>query len=171
MKEYGVEHGKFDLKVLEASQLSREAYVEAHKGMVISCHDVFIKYKGGLLLIKRNNLPAKDIPWMIGGRINRGVNTKKSLEQKTFEECGLRLKNIRELGFARTYFETDPFGHGKGTDTFNIVYFAEGEGELKLDKLHEEPTIILPEDYTEEFRKILHPYVRDFMDLAMPFLG
>ena len=84
------------------------------------------------------------------------------------KECNLELEKIIELGYARTFCETEPFGHGKGTDTINFMYFAQGKGKLKLDNLHSSPTIIKPEQYTQKFRKKLHPYVKDFMDLVIP---
>lgn len=172
MKEYAVEdRKKVNLQTLAAPLLSKEVYAQAHQYLPIACHDVFIEYKGGILLVVRDNLPAKSILWMIGGRIQRGRPIQESLKKKVEEECGLEIHNIVELGTGRTLFKTDPFGHGKGTDTINWVYFAQGKGNLKLDKLHKKPTIIKPADYTTSFRKSLHPYVLDFMDMAMKMMG
>lgn len=172
MKEYGIEDGiKVDLNRLISAPMPKEAYVKAHQYLPIACHDVFIEYQGGILLIVRNNLPAKDILWMIGGRIQRGVPILESLKQKVKEECGLEIDHIIELGTGRTLFNTDPFGHGKGTDTVNWVYFAKGSGRIKLDKFHKKPMIVKPTNYTAAFRKSLHPYVRDFMDKAMRMVG
>ena len=172
MKEYVIENGKkVDLKKLGAPPLSREVYAQAHQFLPIACHDIFIEYRGGILLIMRDNLPAKNIYWMIGGRISRGVPLLESLKQKVKQECGLEIDNIVKLGTARTLFQTDPFGHGKGTDTVNWVYLAQGRGKIKLDTLHKKPMIVKPSDYTSAFRKSLHPYVRDFMDEAMGRVG
>lgn len=172
MKEYAVEEGKkVNLQKLTSPPLSRKVYAQAHQSLPIACHDVFIEYQGGILLVVRDNLPAKDIVWMIGGRIQRGVPILESLKQKVKEECGLEIDNIVELGTGRTLFKTDPFGHGKGTDTLNWVYFAQGKGKLKLDGLHKKPTIIKPKEYTSAFRQSLHLYVRDFMDMAMKKMG
>ena len=46
------------------------------------------------------------------------------------------------LGTGRTLFETDPFGHGKGTDTPSFVYYARGKGNLYIDNLHNNSRII-----------------------------
>ena len=121
-------------------------------------------------MVLRKGFPVKDILWGIGGGIERGMLIEDSLRKKVKEECNLELEDIKEIGCARTLFETDPFEHGKGTDTINFIYFARGKGELKLNDLHANPTIITPEQYTEEFKKGLHPYVRDFMDLAIPLI-
>lgn len=172
MKEYAIEDGKkVNLRKLTAPPLSRKIYARAHRSLPIACHDVFIEYQGGILLIVRDNFPAKNIYWMIGGRINRGMPILESLQKKVKEECGLEIDNIVELGTARTLFKTDPFRHGKGTDTVNWAYFAQGKGNLKLDTLHEKPMIVKPADYTAGFRKSLHPYVRDFMDKAIKLVS
>lgn len=169
MREYKVEHGEVDIKQLEAGLMDESSYRSAHQGLVLSCHDVFIEYEDGILLVKRLNFPAKDILWPLGGRIKRGMATENSLREKVWEEAKLELDDLTELGHARTYFETDPFGHGNGTDTINFVYFSRGKGSLELDRLHEVPTIVLPGNYQSK-RNQLHPYVRDFMDLAIPLV-
>ena len=80
------------------------------------------------------------------------------------------MEDLKYVGVCRTFFKTDPFGHGNGTDTFNVMYFGRGKGKLKLNDLHEKPIIVKPSDYTEAFRKSLHPYIRDFIDMAMQLL-
>ncbi len=172
MKEYAFEEGKkVNLEKLAAPPLSRAVYAQAHQSLPIACHDVLIEYQGGILLVIRDNLPAKNILGMIGGRISRGVPMLDSLKQKVKKECGLEIDQVVELGTGRTLFTTDPFGHGKGTDTVNWVYFAHGSGKIKLDTLHKKPMIVKPADYTPAFRKLLHPYVRDFMDKGMGMVG
>jgi ADP-ribose pyrophosphatase YjhB (NUDIX family) len=171
MKEYCFENRRLiNVSKLKIPRIPRSQYKDIHKKIIIPCHDIIIEYKGGALLVIRKNYPAKDILWPIGGRLERGMNTEDSLRRRVKEECSLELENITELGCARTFFKTDPFGHGKGTDTINFMYFGRGKGRLKLDELHTGPNIILPKQYTKEFRKTLHPYVRDFMDLAMPLI-
>jgi len=172
MKEYRVENGKsVDLGKLKAKLMARKDYAIAHEGLIIACHDVFIGYEGGILLIKRHIFPAINILWPLGGRIQRGMPIEESLKQRIWDESHLRLDNVKELGVGRTFWETAPFPHGKGTDTLNVVFYARGCGELKLDKNHDEPTIVSPGDYTPRFRKGLHPYVRDYMDKAIPLVG
>lgn len=171
MKYYNLEDGcKIDISQLKSSRIAKKDYKMPHSKMIIACHDVMIEYNNGLLLVQRDNYPAKGILWPIGGKIERGMNTEDSLQQKVKEECNLELEKIIEIGYARTFFKTDPFGHGKGTDTINFVYFGKGKGELKLDHLHSCPTIVSPKEYTAEFKKKLHPYVQDFMDLALPLI-
>lgn len=167
MKEYNFENGKeVDIEKLRIGFIDKDIYVGDHKRRVGLCHDIFIEYQGGILLVYRLEFPAKDELWPLGGGVKRGVHMEDSLREKVLEEASLELDDLKYLGEDRTFFQTDPFGHGKGTDTYNLVYFARGKGSLKLNKLHENPTIITPEDY-QSYRDNLHPYVRDFMDLAI----
>ncbi|MBI4010655.1 MAG: NUDIX domain-containing protein [Candidatus Aenigmarchaeota archaeon] len=168
MKEYKVNFGKSDgINLLKAPLMPLNEYISAHKGLVIPCHDIILQYNGGLLLVRRNVYSPKDILWPLGGRIKRGMHIEDSLREKVKEECNLELEGIVGLGHVRMFFMTEPFNHGKGTDNIIFMFFGIGKGELKLDKDHRDPTTVLPKDYTQEFRKDLQPYVRDFMDLAI----
>ncbi len=171
MKEYNIESGeRVDINTMRFPPLDRESYKEAHMGLVIVCHDIIIEYMGGALLVIRDNYPVKGILWPIGGRIERGIPIEDSICKKVREECNLNLEDLTELGVVRTFFKTDPFGHGRGTDSVSFMYFGKGGGKLKLDNLHKNPEIILPEQYTSEFKAGLHPYVQDFMDLVIPLI-
>jgi ADP-ribose pyrophosphatase YjhB (NUDIX family) len=164
-KEY--KEGGMDISLLETSFIDQKDYEMIHRNTVILCHDVFIRttYNGvqGILLVTRLNEPAKNIVWPIGGRILRGVSTEESLARKALDECSLRLSNIQYLGTARTFFKGEPFGHGNGTDTLNLIYLADGEGELKLNAVHEAPHIITREEYVRT-RETFVPYVQEFLD-------
>ena len=172
MKEYIIENGHdIDLKKLEAKFMDKDSYITAHKGMVIACHDAFVQYENGILLVRRKDFPAKGLLWPVGGRLLRGIPTEESMRMKVEEECGLQLENMIELGYARVFLETEPFGHGAGTDSTAIVYFGRGKGKIKLNHLHEEPTIVTPEQYASKYRSTLHPYVVDYMDKAIPLVN
>lgn len=163
--EYAIEGGKpVDLDRLKAARMGQEDYEKYHRHGVIPCHDVFIKHSDRILLVKRKSHPAKGHIWPIGGRLQRGVSAEDSLREKAHEESGLYLEKLRLIGFERTFFKTDPFGHNGGTDTINLVYFAEGNGTLKLNDLHEKPLLVTRENYLP-LRERLHPYVIEYMDV------
>ncbi len=165
-KEYAIENNQpVELNNLTTGFIPDEEFTSAHKNVPIVCHDAFIEYEGGILMVERDNVPAKHEIWCIGGRIQRGITTVDSLRKKVRAECGLELESIEFLGTAREFFTTDPFGHDKGTDTPSLVFYAKGIGEIKLDNLHKNPIIVKPEEY-QELRKTLHPYMQDFMDIA-----
>jgi len=164
-KEYYLENNqKVNPEDLKAGFIPTEDFIKSHKSLIIPCHDIFIEYDSGVLLVKRDNFPAKDILWPIGGRILRGLPILDSLKKKVKDECNLEIDNIEELGWGRTCFQTDAFNHGRGTDTINIIFKAKGKGKIKLNNLHSEPTIIKEDEYSK-IREELHPYVRDNMDL------
>ncbi|MBI2572231.1 NUDIX hydrolase [Candidatus Woesearchaeota archaeon] len=167
MKEY-IDHD-IQINRLQSSFLPRSDYLVAHANLVVACHDIMIQYGEGILLVKRENDPARGQYWPLGGRILKGVSIEESIRKKVKEECGLELTHIEILGFGRTMFADDPFGHGKGTDTFNIMYFGIGKGTLKLDILHSNPHIITPENFASH-EKSLHPYVRDYVEKALKLI-
>ena len=168
LKEYNTEDGEsVDLETLKSELMSKEDYIKTHKSKVLLCHDIFIEINEGILVVNRDNFPAKDILWCMGGAVNRGMRIEDSMKKKTIEECGLEIHNLEIIGYAKTAFNTDPFGHGKGTDTFSIVFFARSDGEITLDNLHSDPLIITPKKYTKEFRSTLHPFMKDHMDICM----
>ncbi len=165
-KEYASEDKKdVDLKKLKVGFIPKEEYIKSHENTVIFCIDMMIWYNGGFLLVQRDNVPAKGELWGIGGRVERGVPTEEGLKNKVRAECNLELENVKLLTVSRQFWQTDPFSHGKGTDTVSLMYYAEGLGELRLDKLHSNPVIV----DIKKFRQIkdsLHPYMADFMELA-----
>jgi len=66
MKEYNIENGKVDIKKLISPNMPENDYITAHRSLVIPCHDIFIKYDNGILLVKRKEHPVKDILWPMG---------------------------------------------------------------------------------------------------------
>jgi hypothetical protein len=98
-------------------------------------------------------------------KLSRGVNAEESIIEKSREECGLDLKNLKLLGIARTYFGSDPLDHGKGTDTLNLMYVADGFGKVRLDAFHDHHLIVSRTNF-EAIREKLHPYVRDYLTEA-----
>jgi hypothetical protein len=164
MQEYFPKSKK---SILKAPRMKTSDYSWSHQNLVVFCHDVFIAYDGGILLVTRDNEPAKGELWPIGGRVERGVEIEKSLKIKVKEECNLTITNIKELGTGRTLFIADPFGHNHGTDTFNMAYAAQGHGKLKLNKLHKKPVLVSKKNYTPEFSKKLAPYVRKFLEKTL----
>ena len=105
--------------------------------------------------------------WPLGGRLTRGIAVEQSAKEKIAKESGLEISKLQFLGVARTLFDTDPFNHGRGTDTLNLMYLAEGRGEVKLDELHKSPTWFTREEYEGGLRATLHPYVVELIDRAL----
>jgi len=171
LKEYAIENGKkVDLSILKSSIKGSKEYSEGRKVMVRACNDIFIEYEGGILLVERDNFPAKGSLWCIGGGVEKGILIEDSLREKVKEECNLELEAIEFIGVSRALWETDPAGQGKGVDDISLVYFGKGKGNLKLNNLHKSPIIVKPENYSK-LKENLHPWIRDFMDKLMPLLN
>jgi ADP-ribose pyrophosphatase YjhB (NUDIX family) len=167
MNEYTEENGhKIVAAELQTGFIPDEEYSTAHRTMCFACHDVLVHSNGKFLLVNRDNVPAKDILWPLGGRVMRGVSAEESLRNKVRKEAGIELTNIRFLGVARTLFETDPWAHDKGTDTLNLMYMADGESDIALDQLHSEPRWINAEEF-KTLRPTLHPYVIEMFEKAL----
>ncbi len=151
-----------DEKKLRQPRIPNEEFERIHKNSVIVTHDVAIWYQNGFLLLERGNNPARGELWPVGGRIERGVPVEESLQKKAREECGLIIYNGGFLGMGRTFFETEPFGHGCGTDTINMMFYAEGAGEIKIDSNHKRYKIFSVEEILSG-RQQFHPYVKQIL--------
>ncbi|MCH7850059.1 MAG: hypothetical protein IH845_00245 [Nanoarchaeota archaeon] len=162
-KEYRIGNDGIDLCSLKASRMELEDYRVAHQNLPILCHDVFIEFDEGIIFGKRNNEPAKGMFWPIGGRLERGIPMEESLRNNARKESGLELENLEILALTRYYYPTDPFDHGKGTDTPTLVYFANGVGSMKRDSQHETLITISREEYLRGNYK-LDQFNTDMMD-------
>lgn len=158
------------IEIPHGQKLSQEEYERAHEYLVVACHDVFILHSKGILLVKRLVEPAKDQFWPVGGRLLKGVPLEKSLQIKAKDECGLDISSIANIGSSRTIFDTDPFGHGCGTDTLNIIYTAIGDGVIQLNSLHTDYIIVTKDNYTPELKAQLHPYVNKYLEISLNLL-
>ncbi len=166
-KEYFSEGGnKVDLAKLKKGFIPEQEYIPIHRDSALLCADALIWYKTGWLLVKRKNFPLNEEYCTVGGRISKGIPTEISLKKKAKEECNLEISNLKFVGVGRTFFNTDPFGHGKGTDTTAMMYLADGKGELKIDSFHSD-YILVNEKNFKNFKETLHPYIRDFLEIGM----
>ena len=145
-------------RVLPGKGTINREYRDIHRRIPILCHDAFVRYKDGFLLVKRKDEPAKDEWYPVGGRVERGYPVEQSLIRKVKSEVGLDISNIQLIGIARAYFKSDPFNHNFGTDTPTLVYFADGSGEIKLDNHHLDYRIVKNQDVHN-----LSDFVQDFM--------
>lgn len=171
-KEFNWENGgEINISKLITQKLSADDYKKINSCTVISCHDVIIDYNGKCLLITRNNFPAKGELWVLGGRIEKGLSIEESLKKRVKEESNLDIYDINFLGCCRTFFKTDPFNHGNGVDSINLIFYAKARGELKLDNFHKDPILLSKNDYNSNFKEKLNPFVKYILDLGMPLIG
>jgi ADP-ribose pyrophosphatase YjhB (NUDIX family) len=120
--------------------------------------DVIIKYKGGIVLIKRVNPPYG---WALpGGFVEYGETVEEAVRREAMEETSLKLKNLEQFHVYSSPTR-DPRGH-----TISVVFTAEGEGLLlPATDAKETKTFTkdkLPENIAFDHREILKDYFKKY---------
>jgi|TARA_B100000315_G_C14216962_1_gene424681 colanic acid biosynthesis protein WcaH len=99
-----------------------EEYREILEKLAIPCVDVFVENDSGeVLMIKRDNEPAKGQWWLPGGRIFKRETIKDAAIRKIREEVGLELSDVAIVGAYETIFDEGPFGIETGTHSVNVL--------------------------------------------------
>lgn len=119
----------------------------------IACVDVAIIAKGSVLLVKRNDSPAKGEWWLPGGRVYKGEMMKQTAKRKALEEVGIECHVGPIIHTAETIFPAGPNGIPIHSINSCFMLYPIGEFTVKLDSHHIEYL------WTGRMLKI-HPYVR-----------
>ena len=99
-----------------------EEYREILEKLAIPCVDVVIENElGEILMIKRDNEPAKNQWWFPGGRIFKRETIKDAAIRKIQEEVGLEISDVAIVGAYETIFDEGPFGIETGTHSVNVL--------------------------------------------------
>ena len=167
-------------------RLPLDQYVAALDGLTLAYHDIYVETQGGIFLVERKERPAKGILWPLGGRKTKGLSMRDSVRAKVNAESNLILGTDDEiiyLGNEPPMVYSSESEHAGGLDCLANVYAAKARGQqLELNHEHTNPTLVyrreqdIPQNlpdrikvafYTYGFRTDLHPYVRDYLHLAM----
>lgn len=114
--------------------------------MAVHCVDLFVRNsKGEILLVKRNNHPAKGEWWVPGGRVHFMELRSTAARRKLSQECGLKGKILRQGG------SYDLFLKGEEGALYHVVstlFHVEAEdlGCVKIDEQSSEYTWMHPDD-------------------------
>ena len=111
--------------------INKQLYSKVVKSIPIACVDILIKNKDNkLLLVKRQNNPAKNCWWLPGGRVKHGEKREDTAKRKAKEECGLRIHKLTNLGTFEIFFKNHK------AHSITTVYAAKtmGEKHVQLDK-------------------------------------
>lgn len=140
--------------------LPEELYQQIHKTMPIVCVDVVVQRCGNteILLLKRAIEPLAGEWFFPGGRLQKNEKGKDAAIRIVDNEAGLPLSNLCFLGCDETFYPSDPFGHGLGTHTVNLVFFGSSLGDARIDCRHT-GFQWLPEEQVNE----LHPYLKKWI--------
>ena len=139
------------------------------------CHDIYVgSGESGILTIKRLRKPSYGERWPIGGAVYRGYPLRESIEKTLEREIGIKTDGCPAimLGNARILSNFDREESGIGMDSTISVFYVEAESGLKIEDIitdndHAEPLFTTSEELRDDFLDSLHPYVRDFLPIAV----
>ncbi len=140
-----------------SKKIPEEIYEQILENIPICCVDVIIHDNKRVLLVQRDEEPAKDEWWVIGGRILKGERFEDAVKRKIKEEVGLNGEIEKRIGTYELIFDKGNSNDArKGTHAVAVVYLA---------KLFEERKIELDETsrnykWIGEIEESLHPYLK-----------
>ena len=140
-------------------------YKEITRLMPIACVDLLVVNTArNVLLVKRNNSPAKEQWWFPGGRIWIGEERTTAAQRKLIEECGLHAVDFDHVGTYDLMF--------KGSDNELMLHavtslykvFIDVNGSVRLDDQSREAKWLPVEEW---LATSLHSFVhRRLVDFA-----
>ncbi len=135
-------------------------YQDILKVLPILCADIVVQNENGeYLLVKRNNEPKKGEWWVIGGRLLKGETMEEAVVRKVKQETGLKVKDLRPIGYFELVQGTNPFGLEFDYHSVSIVFTAviDNQQPIKLDDQSLEYKFAkkLPIDF------IIKPFIND----------
>ena len=118
--------------------IEQEYYTEILKVLPIVCVDTVIVYAGRILLLLRDNDPAKGQYWFPGGRILKGELIEDAALRKVREEVNLDCKYERIISVEETIF-SQQVKMVSDIHTVNICcqLLAHDTDNLVIDQFHD----------------------------------
>jgi len=146
------------IKMENEDRIPNELYKKILENVIIADIDIVIHNKGKVLLVYRNEEPAKNQWWVPGGRQKRLEIGKKAVIEKTKQETGLDIKVEKMIGVYEEIFDKTPF-HDEEVKTHHLIraYLVKpinGDQQVKIDKTS------LDYKWIDKMDESLHPYVR-----------
>ncbi|MDE1833654.1 MAG: NUDIX hydrolase [Candidatus Micrarchaeota archaeon] len=123
-----------DKPVQQPRRIPDDVYAEWVKpNMIVVCSDaLIIRGNGNLLLGVREIEPVKGLPWIIGGRVQKGMALDLAVQQQVLKETGLQVAVVGQSGVYRRVYR-----QGEDRDDLVFTYVVvETGGELKQDFQH-----------------------------------
>lgn len=120
--------------------------------------DIIIRYKGGIVLVKRAKEP---FGWALpGGFVDFGETVEQAAVRETKEETNLDIQFLRQM-----HVYSDPKRDPRGSHSITVVFVAEGRGTLKAaDDAAEAEVFSLDKPLPKlafDHEKILRDYVNE----------
>ena len=131
--------------------IETELFDKIKKSMPIPCVDLLVTHKDSLLLMLRNNEPAKDLWFTPGGRIYRNEKLIDTVKRVLPEETGLQPTKITQVS---TMSHIWPEAH-----TVTTYFRVEVDSDqVKLDEQHRDYKWI------DQIEGGLHPYIVEMIE-------
>jgi colanic acid biosynthesis protein WcaH len=101
--------------------IPQDLYNQIISNVPIACVDIAIIANGSVLLVKRNDPPAKGEWWLPGGRVLKGEMMRDAALRKAHEEVGVECNVGPIIYTAETIFPDGP--HGIPVHSINSCFF------------------------------------------------
>ena len=132
-------------------------YNKIKENIPIPCIDLLIVYQGNLLLMLRNNEPAKDLWFTPGGRIYKDEKLEDTVNRVLLEETGLKPIKITQIATMSHYWPN--------THTVTTYYVVEVDSdEILMNEEHREIKWI------NTSHEHLHQYLRELITNSNVFI-
>ncbi len=141
-------------KVKKVNFIPQKLYNQILKAVPITCVDVAIRFENRVLLVKRQDHPAKGQWWVPGGRVVKGEMMVEAAIRKAKEEVGLSCYAGPIIHTAETIFPDGPYHIP--VHSINSCFFMYPETanvQVKLDDHHQ------LHKWVTDIPRGLHPYV------------
>jgi colanic acid biosynthesis protein WcaH len=105
--------------------LSDIDYKKIMESMPVVCIDCLVQNAAGeFLLIKRKNEPLKGEFWVPGGRLLRNERLEDAVHRKMFEELGVDVEIVKNLGFYEEFFDKTAQNAEGGFHAVSFLYLV-----------------------------------------------
>lgn len=133
-----------------------DQYAYILQNLPIVCVDVAILFHGKVLLIKRNDEPAKGEWWLPGGRLFKGETLEDCALRKAIEEVGLNCELIQAIYHASTDFGS--------VHSVNFCYLLRAKDDNVVLDSHSSAY-----KWIDDVKERYHPYVFNCLIRCMAY--
>lgn len=146
-----------------------ELYAKIVESMPLLCVDVILHNRVGshLVLVYRNQEPAKGKWWLVGGRLLKGEHLKHAVIRKCKEEVGIEVwQTPYFIGVYEQFFDSS--AQDVPAHTVNLVYAVEAKSSLtfvKLDSTSDEfkivsyDEVLRDDSYDQYLKRVIKDWV------------
>lgn len=132
-------------------QIANDLYKKIIANVPIACVDIAVVRNGSILLVKRNDAPAKGCWWLPGGRVFKGEKMVDTAHRKALEEVGLDCVVGPLIHTAETLFPDGPYGMSVHSINSCFLLYPKNKKKPVLDSHQSEYRFISHLDHSLDF--------------------